>query len=47
MKSWLYWIELDVKLAESPKLFGEVMKRFRIAAPVVEMLNAPLRKSRG
>ncbi|HEY1758080.1 MAG TPA: DUF2461 domain-containing protein [Bryobacteraceae bacterium] len=42
MKSWLYWIELDVKLAESPELYAEIMKRFRIAAPVVEMLNAPL-----
>ena len=39
MKSWLYWVELDAKLAESPKLFSEVMKRFRAAAPVVEMLN--------
>jgi uncharacterized protein (TIGR02453 family) len=46
MKSWLYWIELDLKLAESPKLLGEVIKRFRIAAPVVEMLNSPLGKSR-
>ena len=42
MKSWLYWVELDAKLAESPKLLGEIMKRFRVAAPVVEMLNAGL-----
>jgi len=42
MKSWLYWIELEVGLAESPKLLNEVLKRFRAAAPVVEMLNAPL-----
>jgi len=42
MKSWLYWVELDAGLAESPKLFTEVMKRLRVAAPVVEMLNAPL-----
>jgi uncharacterized protein (TIGR02453 family) len=42
MKSWLYWIELEAGLAESPKLFTEVMKRFRVAAPVVEMLNAGL-----
>jgi uncharacterized protein (TIGR02453 family) len=42
MKSWLYWVELEAGLAESPKLFAEVMKRFRAAAPVVEMLNAPL-----
>ena len=45
MKSWLYWVELDAKLAESPKLIGEVMKRLRIAAPVVEMLNAGLMKA--
>jgi uncharacterized protein (TIGR02453 family) len=44
-KSWLYWIELDAKLAESPKLVGEVVKRFRVAAPVVEMLNAGLVKA--
>jgi len=42
MKSWLYWIELEAGLAESPKLFTEVMRRFRAVAPVVEMLNAPL-----
>ncbi|HEY4360198.1 MAG TPA: DUF2461 domain-containing protein [Bryobacteraceae bacterium] len=44
MKSWLYWVELDAKLAESPKLFGEVMKRFRAAAPIVGLLNTPLQK---
>ena len=43
-KSWLYWIELDAKLAESPKMLGEVVRRFRAAAPVVEMLNAGLVK---
>jgi uncharacterized protein (TIGR02453 family) len=41
-KGWLYWVELDAKLAESPKILGEVVKRFRVAAPVVEMLNAGL-----
>ena len=46
MKSWLYWIELEAGLAESPKLFTEVMKRFRAVAPVVEMLNAPLVSSK-
>jgi uncharacterized protein (TIGR02453 family) len=44
MKSWLYWIELDAKLIESRKLLAEVVKRFRAAAPVVDMLNAPLAK---
>jgi uncharacterized protein (TIGR02453 family) len=42
MKSWLYAVELDAGLAESPKLYSEIMKRFRVMAPVVEMLNAPL-----
>jgi uncharacterized protein (TIGR02453 family) len=46
LKSWLYWVELDAALAESPKLLGEVMKRLRAAAPVVEMLNAPLLSSK-
>ncbi|MEO8099270.1 MAG: DUF2461 domain-containing protein [Acidobacteriota bacterium] len=44
MKQWLYWTELDVKLATSPKLCKELVKRFRIAAPVLEMLNAGLLK---
>lgn len=46
MKSWLYWTELDVKLAESSKLLGEILKRLRVAAPVVEMLNSGLLKKR-
>ncbi len=46
MKSWLYWVELDAKLAESPKLLGEILKRLRAAAPVVDMLNAGLMKKR-
>ena len=46
MKQWLYWAELDAKIATSPKLLPELVKRFRAAAPVITMLNAPLRKSR-
>lgn len=46
MKSWLYWTELDVKLAESPRLLGEILKRLRATAPVVEMLNAGLLSKR-
>lgn len=42
MKQWLYWTELDIKLATSPKLADELIKRFRVAAPVIRMLNAPL-----
>jgi uncharacterized protein (TIGR02453 family) len=40
MKQWLFWQELDVKVATSPKLLSELAKRFRAAAPVVEMLNS-------
>jgi len=45
MKQWLYWAELDAKLATSRRLLPELVKRFRAAAPVIAMLNAPLRKS--
>ena len=42
-KQWLYWVELDPKIATTPKLVTEIVKRFRAAAPVVAMLNAPLK----
>jgi len=45
MKQWVYWVELDIKLAATPQLLGELTKRFRVAAPVIAMLNAPLRAS--
>jgi len=45
MKQWLYWTELDVKLATSPELLGEIVKRFRAATPVLRMLNAGLVKA--
>jgi len=44
MKQWLFWLELDVKVATSPKLLGELVKRFRAAAPVLDLLNAGLKK---
>jgi uncharacterized protein (TIGR02453 family) len=44
MKQWLYWQELDVKLATSPKLLSELVKRFRAAAPVLDMLNSGQKK---
>ena len=46
MKSWLYWVELEAGVAHTPKLFKEVIRRFRAAAPVVDMLNAGLVKRR-
>jgi len=45
MKQWLYWVELDAKLATTPKLLPELVKRFRAAAPVIAMLNGPLIKA--
>jgi uncharacterized protein (TIGR02453 family) len=44
-KQWIYSAELDLKLATTPKLLPELVKRFRAATPVVQMLNAPLRKA--
>jgi uncharacterized protein (TIGR02453 family) len=44
MKQWLFWQELDVKLATSPTLKSEIVKRFRSAAPVMDLLNAGLMK---
>jgi uncharacterized protein (TIGR02453 family) len=43
-KQWYWWVELDPKLATSPKLKGEIAKRFRAMAPMVEFLNKPLLK---
>jgi uncharacterized protein (TIGR02453 family) len=42
MKQWYWWVELDLALATSPKLKGEIAKRFRAMAPMVEFLNRPL-----
>lgn len=39
-KQWVYWKELDLKLAETPRLLPELVKRFRACAPVIGMLNA-------
>lgn len=41
-RAWYFGKQLDAGLAESPKLFKEVVKRFRAAAPVVRMLNTPV-----
>jgi hypothetical protein len=35
---------MDAKLAVTSRLLPEIVKRFRAAAPVIQMLNAPLRK---
>jgi uncharacterized protein (TIGR02453 family) len=46
MKQWLYYTTLEVGLITSPRLFGEIVKRFRVMLPVIEMLNTPLKKTR-
>jgi hypothetical protein len=45
MKQWLYWVEIDAKIATTPRLLPELIKRFRAAAPVIALLNAPLQKN--
>jgi uncharacterized protein (DUF2461 family) len=41
-KQWYYGVEMEVGLATSRKLLPELLKRFRAAAPIVEMLNRPI-----
>ncbi len=45
-KQWLFWAMLDPPLATTPKLFEEVLTRFRAVAPFVEFLNAPIEKAK-
>ena len=40
MKQWVFWEQIDLKIAASPKVVGELVKRFRAVAPVVKMLNS-------
>jgi uncharacterized protein (TIGR02453 family) len=46
MKQWLYYKILDADLATSSKLHGEVVKRFKLMTPVIDMLNQPMAKSK-
>jgi uncharacterized protein (TIGR02453 family) len=41
-KQWVYYTILDPAVATTPKLLGEIVKRFEAMTPVVEFLNAPL-----
>lgn len=45
-KQLLFWVLLDPQLATSPKLFDEVLTRFRVLTPFVEFLNTPLLRAR-
>jgi uncharacterized protein (TIGR02453 family) len=42
MKQWYVWAELDAGIATTPKLFAELLKRFRAMTPLVDFLNEPL-----
>lgn len=41
-KQWLLDAMVNPALATTPKLFGEILNRFRAMAPFIEFLNAPL-----
>ncbi len=45
-RQWALSTRLPVNVATTPKLLGEIVKRFRAAAPMVELLNTPLRASK-
>jgi len=42
MKQWYLWTEMPPALALTPKLFGEIVRRFRAALPLTDFLNEPL-----
>ena len=42
MKDWTLGTTLDGSLATSPKLYGEILDRFRAMAPLVDYLDRPL-----
>jgi len=41
-RNWGVHASLPASLAEQPTLVREIVKRFRLAAPLVEMLNTPI-----
>jgi uncharacterized protein (TIGR02453 family) len=45
-KQFLFWTLLDPAVAATPKLEGEIVKRFRALTPFLEFLNAPLAKTK-
>jgi uncharacterized protein (TIGR02453 family) len=46
MKRWVFYTTLDPKLAASPKIVPELIKRFKAMTPVLEELNRPVSKVR-
>jgi uncharacterized protein (TIGR02453 family) len=45
-RQWLLWTMLDPPLATTPRLFREIVARFRAMAPFIDFLNAPLGQAR-
>jgi len=41
-RNWGVHASLPSSLAEQPNLVREIVKRFKLAAPLVEMLNTPI-----
>jgi uncharacterized protein (TIGR02453 family) len=41
-KDWILDIALDASVATTPKLYREILDRFRAMAPLIEFLNRPL-----
>lgn len=41
-KDWIFDVSLDPALATTPKLYREILDRFRAMAPAIEYLNRPL-----
>ena len=41
-KDWILDATLDSSLAMSPRLYDEILERFRVMAPLIAFLNAPL-----
>jgi uncharacterized protein (TIGR02453 family) len=45
-KQYVFYVEMPPDVITSPKLFGEVRKRFQALTPLVNFLNAPLMAER-
>jgi uncharacterized protein (TIGR02453 family) len=41
-KQWLFYVMLDPALATTPRLFEELIERFRVMTPLLDFLNAAL-----
>jgi uncharacterized protein (TIGR02453 family) len=42
LKQMYFWVELPAKLALEPAVAAEIVRRFRLMAPVMDFLNEPL-----